>query len=80
MMASDWINIGGFIGMLALGWRMYATLRRDLTAGLDGVRREVDSVRREVDSVRREVAGVSERLARIEGWIEGRFNPVASGD
>ena len=31
------------------------------------------------DSLRRDIYAISERLARIEGWIEGRFRENAQG-
>ena len=31
------------------------------------------------DSLRRDIYAISERLARIEGWIEGRFRESTQG-
>ena len=37
-----------------------------------------DSLRRDLDGLRVDVATVKERLARIEGWIAGRFREEAA--
>ena len=39
--------------------------------------RMFDSLRRDIDGLRVDVATVMERLARIEGWIAGRFREEA---
>lgn len=48
-------NASAYLVLIALAWRMYALLRRDL------------------EKLKTDVTDVKERLARIEGWIQGRF-------
>ena len=65
MSAEFWAIIG--VAVLGLGWRAYESLRRDINglhAGLDGVKDRIGNV--------------EQRLARIEGWIAGRFREEAA--
>ena len=59
------VIVGVGATLFGLFWRMFYTLRRDPDAkiGAPGDR----------------MGGVEQRLAHIEGWIQGRFNEGAAG-
>ena len=47
-------------------------------AGLGLGWRAFESLRREIRELRDRLSGVEQRLARIEGWIAGRFREEAA--
>ena len=79
-----WAIIGVGIALAGLQWRLYATLN----TRMDRMETRIDTLRRNVherfDTLQRNVNerlnDLDRRLARIEGWIAGRFGeePVAS--
>ena len=62
MSAEFWAIMGIGVALSGLQWRMYA--------GLNGC---LDRIEARMDRMQEALAGVKERLARIEGWIDGRF-------
>ena len=54
-----WSIIGVGVAVVGFNWRMYAMLRRDMTA----LRVDMSG----------ELSNIKERLSHIEGWIQGRF-------
>ena len=79
-----WAIIGVGIALAGLQWRLYATLN----TRMDRMETRIDTLRRNVherfDTLQRNVNerlnDLDRRLARIEGWIAGRFGeePMAS--
>ncbi|MDE0205351.1 MAG: hypothetical protein OXP66_04910 [Candidatus Tectomicrobia bacterium] len=68
-----WAIIGVGVLLAGLIGGMYGSLRNDIAV----LRAEV---RADVASVKAEVVSIKERLARIEGWIQGRFREGATGE
>ena len=64
MSAELWATIAVGVTVLGLGWRMYAKL----DAKLDAFQARVDARLTDLDR----------RLARIEGWIAGRFGEASA--
>ena len=62
MSAEFWAIMGVGAALAGLQWRMYASLNGRL-----------DRIEARVDRMQEDLASVKERLARIEGWIGGRF-------
>ena len=62
MSAEFWAIMGVGAALAGLQWRIYASLNGRL-----------DRIEARVDRIQEDLAGVKERLARIEGWIDGRF-------
>ena len=59
------VGASGFavgVAILALGWPAFESLRRDIS-GLYA----------NIAGVKNRIGNVEQRLARIEGWIAGRF-------
>ena len=80
MSAEFWAVIGVGVAVIALGWRMYSTLRADLGAmgnRIDALRGDMDTrfdaMGNRIDALSDRMGKVEQRLARIEGWIAGRF-------
>lgn len=68
-----WAIIGVGVALAGLQWRLYATLN----TRMDRMEARIDALQRDVDEC---LSNLDRRLARIEGWIAGRFGeePVAS--
>ena len=68
-----WAIIGVGIALAGLQWRLYATLN----TRMDRIETRIDTLQRNVNE---RLNDLDRRLARIEGWIAGRFGeePVAS--
>ena len=72
-----WAIIGVGIALAGLQWRLYATLN----TRMDRMEMRIDT---RIDALQHNVGerlnNLDRRLARIEGWIAGRFGeePVAS--
>ena len=64
MSAEFWATIAVGLTVLGLGWRMYVRL----DAKLDAFQAKVDARLTDLDR----------RLARIEGWIAGRFGEAST--
>ena len=62
MSAEFWAIMGVGAALAGLQWRMYASLNGRL-----------DRIAARVDRMQEDLASVKECLARIEGWIDGRF-------
>ena len=62
MSAEFWAIIGVGVALAGLQWRMYASLNG-----------RMDRIEMRMDRMQEDLASVKERLARIEGWIDGRF-------
>ena len=77
---TDWVGLGVLVALiLGLGVSMNVQLGRmhsDLGAMRDelgAMRSEIGAVRSEIGAVRTELYKVGQRVARIEGMIEGPF-------
>ena len=64
MSTEFWSTIAVGVAVLGLGWRMYVKL----DAKLDAFQAKVDARLTDLDR----------RLARIEGWIAGRFGETSA--
>ena len=72
-----WAIIGVGIALAGLQWRLYATLN----TRIDRIETRIDTLQRNVDgrfdtlqrNVNERLNDLDRRLARIEGWIAGRF-------
>ena len=64
MSAEFWSIVAVGVAVLGLGWRMYVKLG----AKLDAFQAKVDARLTDLDR----------RLARIEGWIAGRFGEASA--
>ena len=62
MSAEFWAIMGVGAALAGLQWRMYASLNG-----------RMDRIETRMDRMQEDLASVKERLARIEGWIDGRF-------
>ena len=64
-----WAIIGVGVALAGLQWRLYATL---------GAR--MDRLEARMERIEADLGSIKQRLARIEGWIAGRFGeePVSS--
>lgn len=67
MTAEIWTMLGVGIAIIGLQWRMYESLRQDIS----GIRGEIGGVRGELKDVRTEIADLRERMAKLEGLFEG---------
>jgi len=57
-----WAIMGVGVALAGLQWRMYASLNG-----------RMDCIEARMDRMQEDLASVKERLARIEGWSDGRF-------
>ena len=83
-----WAIIGVGIALAGLQWRLYATLNNRMDRMETRVDARLDTLQRNVDAridalqhnVDERLNNLDRRLARIEGWIAGRFGeePVPS--
>lgn len=62
MSAEFWAIMGVGVALAGLQWRMYASLNG-----------RMDRIEARMGRMQEDLASVKERLARIEGWIDGRF-------
>ena len=72
-----WAIIGVGVALAGLQWRLYATLNTRMDRMETRIDARIDALQRNVDE---RLNNLDRRLARIEGWIAGRFGeePVAS--
>ena len=54
------------VSMVSLGWKVSSDIRREL-------KQEIHHVREDVAALGNRIGGLEQRMARLEGWIEGRF-------
>ena len=76
-----WAIIGVGVALAGLQWRLYATLNTRMDRMETRIDARIDALQRNVDErVDERLNNLDRRLARIEGWIAGRFGeePVAS--
>ena len=57
-----WAIVTVGVAVLGLGWQAYSRLDT-----------RIDALQTDVATIKVDVASVKERLAHIEGWIQGRF-------
>ena len=62
-----WAIIGVGLTIVGLGWQAYNRLDT-----------RIDALQTDVSTVKGDVSDVKERLAHIEGWIQGRFREGAA--
>ena len=65
-----WAIIGVGIALAGLQWRLYATLTTRMDRMETRIDARLDTLQRNVDE---RLNNLGRRLARIEGWIAGRF-------
>ena len=65
MSAEFWAILGVGVALGSLHWR---TLAR------------IDALNARIDALTNRIGDVEQRLARLEGWIEGRFREGAAQD
>ena len=65
--AEFWAIIGVGVTIVALAWQAY-----------DRLDTRIDALQNDVSTVKSGVSNVKERLAHIEGWIQGRFREGAA--
>ena len=72
-----WAIIGVGIALAGLQWRLYATLNTRMARMEMRIDARIDALQHNVDEC---LNNLDRRLARIKGWIAGRFGeePVAS--
>ena len=72
-----WAIIGVGVALAGLQWRLYATLNTRMDRMETRIDARIDALQRTMDE---RLNNLDRRLARIEGWIAGRFGeePVAS--
>lgn len=70
MSTEFWAMLAIGVAVVGLNWRMYATLRRDMNQMFKSLGDRLSAVEQRVNDIDR-------RLARIEGWIAGRFREEA---
>ena len=58
------------VSMVSLGWKVSSDIRRELKQEL---KQEIHHVREDVAALGNRIGGLEQRMARLEGWIEGRF-------
>ena len=66
MNAEIWTMLAVGVALAGLQWRMYASM----TGRMDRLEGRMDTLQRDVGQ---RLSDLDRRLARIEGWIAGRF-------
>ena len=54
------------VSLLSLGWKVSSDIRHEL-------KQEIHYVRKDVAVLGDRIGSLEQRMARLEGWIEGRF-------
>ncbi len=54
------------VALVSLGWKVSTDIRQEL-------KQEIHYVREDVAVLGDRIGGLEQRMARLEGWIEGRF-------
>ena len=61
------------VSLVSLGWKVSSDIRQELKQEIHHVRADVAHVRENVVLLGDRIGSLEQRLARLEGWIEGRF-------
>ena len=61
------------VSMVSLGWKVSSDIKRDLRQEIHHVREDVAELRGNVVVLGDRIGGLEQRMARLEGWIEGRI-------
>ena len=54
------------VSLVSLGWKVSSDIRREL-------KQEIHYVREDVAKLGDRIGSLEQRMARLEGWMEGRF-------
>ena len=54
------------VSLVSLGWKVSSDIRREL-------KQEIHYVREDVAGLGDRIGNLEQRMARLEGWMEGRF-------
>ena len=54
------------VSLVSLGWKVSSDIRQEL-------KQEIHYVREDVADLGNRIGSLEQRMARFEGWIEGRF-------
>ncbi len=54
------------VSLLSLGWKVSSDIRQEL-------KQEIHHVREDVALLGNRIGSLEQRMARLEGWIEGQF-------
>ena len=54
------------VSLVSLGWKVSSDIRREL-------KQEIHYVREDVAGLGDRIGSLEQRMARLEGWMEGRF-------
>ena len=58
------------VSLVSLGWKVSSDIRQELKQEL---KQEIHHVREDVAVLGDRIGGLEQRMARLEGWIEGRI-------
>ena len=61
------------ISLVSLGWKVSSDVKRELRQEIHYVREDVAGVRGTVAALGDRIGSLEQRMARLEGWIEGQF-------
>ena len=61
------------VSLVSLGWKVSSDIKHDLRQEIHYVRGDVADLRGNVAVLGDRIGGLEQRMARLEGWIEGRF-------
>ena len=61
------------VALVSLGWKVSSDIKRELRQEIHYVREDVAGLRVNVAALGDRIGGLEQRMARFEGWIEGRF-------
>ena len=63
LLSSVGVLLAGFAGLFGFLW---------------SIKRDILGIKRDVLGIKRDISGLCERMARIEGWVEGLFEWLAA--
>ncbi len=61
------------VSLVSLGWKVSSDIKHDFRQEIHYVREDVADLRGNVAVLGDRIGGLEQRMARLEGWIEGRF-------
>ncbi len=61
------------VSLVSLGWKVSSDIKRELRQEIHYVRADVADLRGNVAALGNRIGGLEQRMARLEGWIRGRF-------
>ena len=61
------------VSLVSLGWKVSSDIKRELRQEIHYVRGDVADLRGNVTALGDRIGSLEQRMARLEGWIEGRF-------